>query len=84
MAGVKAAYIEALGDAESIRYGQLPDPNPGPGQVLVRVQAVAVDSVDTFLRSGRWRTEVSFPLALGRDLVGRVADGTVGRLVLRP
>lgn len=72
MCAVKAAYIEALGDADSIRYGDLPDPTAGPGQVLVRVQAVAVNSVDTFLRSGRWSTEVSFPLAIGRDLVGRV------------
>jgi NADPH2:quinone reductase len=72
MCGMKAAYIEALGDADSIRYGELPDPAAGPGQVLVRVQAVAVNSVDTFLRSGRWPTEVSFPLAIGRDLVGRV------------
>lgn len=85
MCAVKAAYIEALGDAESIRYGELPDPSAGPGQVLVRVEAVAVNSVDTFLRSGRWRTEVSFPLAIGRDLVGRVegvgpgvADGQPG------
>jgi NADPH:quinone reductase len=70
---VKAAYIEALGDAEAIRYGELPDPVPGPGQVLVQVQAVAVNSVDTYLRSGRWPTELAFPLALGRDLVGTVA-----------
>jgi NADPH:quinone reductase-like Zn-dependent oxidoreductase len=37
------------------------------------VEAVAVNMVDTHLRSGRWRSEVSFPLVLGRDLVGTVA-----------
>jgi NADPH:quinone reductase-like Zn-dependent oxidoreductase len=71
---VKAAYIEGLGDAASIRYGELPDPVAGPGQVVVRVEAVAVNTVDTLVRSGRWRTEVSFPLAVGRDLVGTVAS----------
>jgi NADPH:quinone reductase-like Zn-dependent oxidoreductase len=68
-----AAYIDDLGGTEAIRYGELPDPDPSPGQVVVRVEAVAVNSVDTLLRSGRWRSEVHFPLALGRDLVGTVA-----------
>lgn len=40
--------------------------------MLVRVDAVAVNTVDTYVRSGRWATEVSFPLAVGRDLVGTV------------
>lgn len=70
---MKAAYLTALGDPDVITYGELPDPEPNGGQVLVRVEAVAVDSVDTYLRSGRWPTEVDFPLALGRDLVGTVA-----------
>lgn len=68
-----AAYIDALGDAGSIVFGELPDPEPAAGQVLVRVEAVAVDAVDTYVRSGRWPTDVSFPLAVGRDLVGTVA-----------
>jgi NADPH:quinone reductase-like Zn-dependent oxidoreductase len=79
MITVKSAYIDALGDAASIQYGELPDPVAGPDQVLVRVDAVAVNNVDTFVRSGRWPTEVHFPLAMGRDLVGTVA--TVGSSV---
>lgn len=70
---MKAAYIDALGDKASIQYGDLPDPVPGPGHVLVKVEATAVNTVDTFVRSGRWPTEVSFPLVMGRDLVGTVA-----------
>jgi NADPH:quinone reductase-like Zn-dependent oxidoreductase len=70
---VHAAYIDGLGPATAIRYGELPDPEPAAAQVLVRVAAVAVDPVDTYLRSGRWRTAVTFPLAVGRDLVGTVA-----------
>lgn len=70
---MKAACIHTLGGPEEIRYVELADPVPSPRQVLVRVEAVAVNSVDTYLRSGRWRTEVNFPLAVGRDLVGRVA-----------
>jgi NADPH:quinone reductase len=69
---MRAAYIERLGGPELIRYGELPDPEPGPGQVLVRTEAVAVDRVDTFVRSGAWPTPVDFPLAVGRDLTGTV------------
>ena len=70
---MRAAYIEGFGGPEVIRYGELPDPEPGPGQVLVRTEVVAVDNVDTYVRSGAWPTPVSFPLAVGRDLAGTVA-----------
>lgn len=70
---VRSAYITAVGEIGNIRWGELPEPVASRGQVLVRVEAVAVNVVDTHLRSGRWRSEVSFPLVLGRDLVGTVA-----------
>lgn len=69
---MRASYVAALGEAGSILYGELPDPVPGPGQVLVRTEAVAVDAADTYVRSGGWPTSVSFPLVVGRDLVGAV------------
>jgi len=81
---VRAAYIETLGDVSRIRYGELPDAEPGDDHVLVRVEAVGVDAVDTFVRSGRWPTEVRFPLALGRDLVGTVASVGGGVAGFRP
>ena len=37
---MRAAYIEANGPAEAIQVGDLPTPEPGPGEVLVRVRAV--------------------------------------------
>jgi NADPH:quinone reductase len=75
---VKAAYIEDFCDASGIRYGELPDPAPGPAEVLIRVAAVAVNKVDTFVRSGAWRTPAVFPLAVGRDLVGTVTAAGAG------
>lgn len=69
-----AAYIDELGPPDAIRYGALPVPEPGPTDVLVRVHAVAVNPVDTMIRSGRYRTPLDFPFVIGRDLVGRVAD----------
>jgi NADPH:quinone reductase-like Zn-dependent oxidoreductase len=78
---MRAAYIEDLGPAESIRYGELPAPGPGPTDALVRVEAVAVNPVDTFVRSGAYRTPIPFPFVIGRDLVGTVVgtgSGVVG------
>ncbi|WP_093174512.1 NADPH:quinone reductase [Sinosporangium album] len=78
---MRAAFIKTLGPPENIRYGELPTPEPGPTDVLVDVTAVAVNSVDTFVRSGFFRTPVVFPFVVGRDLVGTVAatgPGAVG------
>lgn len=69
-----AAYIEQLGSPDEIRYGELPTPRPGPTDVLVAVTATTVNPVDTFVRSGVFRTPVSFPLVIGRDLVGTVVE----------
>jgi NADPH:quinone reductase-like Zn-dependent oxidoreductase len=68
-----AAYIEELGPPDVIRYGPLPDPQPGPTDVLVDVAAATVNPVDTFVRSGAWRTPLEFPFVIGRDLAGTVA-----------
>lgn len=70
---MRAVWIDRLGPVENLRYGQLPVPVPGPAEVLVRVEAVAVNPVDTFVRSGSYRTQIPFPFVIGRDLVGTVA-----------
>lgn len=71
---MKAAYITTLGSPDVITYGEMDRPVPGPTDVLVRVDAAAVDPVDTFVRSGAYRTPTPFPFVLGRDLVGTVAE----------
>ena len=54
-ASVTAAYITATGPAENIRLGELPMPSLGPTDVLMRAEVVAVNHVDTFVRSGAYR-----------------------------
>ncbi|MFI1538688.1 NADPH:quinone reductase [Streptomyces anandii] len=71
---MRAAYIEQLGPPDLVRFGELPPPEPGPGEVLVDVLATTVNPVDAFVRSGLFRTPLPpFPFVLGRDLVGTVA-----------
>jgi NADPH:quinone reductase-like Zn-dependent oxidoreductase len=69
---MRAAYITALGPPENIRVGDLPTPEAGATDVLVRTHALAVNYVDTLIRSGRYRTPTPFPFVIGRDLVGVV------------
>ena len=72
---MRAAFITATGPASAIVAGELPVPAPGPADVLVAVETVAVNQVDTYIRSGRWPTPLPFPFVVGRDLVGTVARG---------
>ncbi|WP_422733117.1 NADPH:quinone reductase [Micromonospora sp. WMMD558] len=67
-----AAYLTELGGPEGIRIGHLPVPVPGPTDVLVRTALMAVNHVDTFVRSGGYRTQTPIPFVIGRDLVGTV------------
>jgi NADPH2:quinone reductase len=70
---MKAAYIEATGPAESaIKFGELPQPKPKSSEVLVRVGAVAVNPIDTYLRGGANYWELPKPFVIGCDLAGTV------------
>jgi NADPH:quinone reductase-like Zn-dependent oxidoreductase len=73
-----AAFVDRPGPAESIRYGVLPVPAPGPTDVLVRVEAIAVNHVDTFVRSGSYATPLPSPFVVGRDLVGTIVECSAG------
>ncbi|MCE2464923.1 MAG: zinc-binding dehydrogenase [Dehalococcoidia bacterium] len=69
---MKAAYIEAHGGPEVLAYGDLPDPEVGPNDVLVRVQASALNRLDVYTRAGVRGTRREFPppLVLGGDAAG--------------
>lgn len=69
---MRAAFIEQTGPPESIRVGDLPRPEPGPGQVLVRVGATALNPIDLYVRSGLVAMPMGFPYIVGADLAGTV------------
>ena len=70
---MKAAFIERVGPPEVIQYGNLPDPQPEPGQVLVKVRACAVNPIDTYVRAGTVAMPLPVPFVVGCDLAGEVA-----------
>lgn len=69
---MKAAFIEKPGPPENIRYGDVSEPKVGDTQVLVRVKAVAVNPIDTYIRSGMIKAELPSPFIIGCDLAGTV------------
>jgi NADPH:quinone reductase len=71
---MKAAYINQTGPPEVIVYGDLPGPKTGRKQCLVKVGAVDVNPIDTYIRSGAVPVKLSFPFILGRDLAGTVLE----------
>jgi NADPH:quinone reductase-like Zn-dependent oxidoreductase len=74
---VKAAFIEQFGDPEVLKYGDLPDPVAGPGEVVVDVAAASVNGADWKVRRGP-ASPANFPLVLGRDFSGVVAAAGAG------
>jgi len=81
---MKAAFIETTGAPDVIRYGELPKPTPGVGEVLVRVGAVAVNPIDTYIRSGAVNMPLPKPFIIGCDLAGTVEEVGPGAKRFKP
>ncbi len=69
---MKAAYIERTGPPENITVGELPAPHVADTHVLVRVEAVDVNPIDTYIRSGAVVMPLPIPYVVGCDLAGVV------------
>lgn len=69
---MKAAYIEQTGPPEQIQYGDLPIPDPIASQVRVKVDAVAINPIDTYIRNGANYFALPMPYIVGCDLAGVV------------
>jgi len=81
---MKAAFIHQPGPPESIVYGDLDDPVPAAGQVLVKVGAVSVNPIDTYIRSGMVAMDLPDPFVIGSDLAGTVVAVGEGGADLKP
>jgi NADPH:quinone reductase-like Zn-dependent oxidoreductase len=69
---MKAAYIQQYGGPEVLKYGDLPDPSPGSGQIVVDTVAASVNGADWKVCAGEYN-HPSFPVILGRDFSGLVS-----------
>jgi NADPH:quinone reductase-like Zn-dependent oxidoreductase len=71
---MKAAYIRRFGGPEVLEYGELPDPAPKAGEVLVEIHAASVNAADWKMRSGQYGAAVTFPHVPGRDFSGVIVS----------
>jgi NADPH:quinone reductase-like Zn-dependent oxidoreductase len=74
--------VHEYGPPDVMRFERIPRPDPGPGVVLVKVEAVGVGPWDGWIRAGKGASPQPLPLTLGSDLAGKVV--AVGPGVSRP
>jgi len=67
---MKAIRVHKPGDPDVLQYEDAPNPQVGPGQVLLRVRAAGVNPVDTYIRAGRYAHMPAMPYIPGGDAAG--------------
>ena len=74
-----AIEVAETGGPEVLSYVEKPQPSPGPGEVLIKAEAIGVNFIDTYFRSGLYPRDL--PFVLGIELAGTVTavgDGVTG------
>ncbi|MGR9476063.1 NADP-dependent oxidoreductase [Rhizobium leguminosarum] len=80
---MKAALLKSYGDVDQFEIGDIPTPTPGPGEILIKIEASAVNPFDLILRQGFMAQFIPLPLpaVLGGDAAGTISalgDGVTG------
>jgi NADPH:quinone reductase len=71
---VKAVILRETGAPDRLELGEVPDPEPGAGQIVVRVKAAGVNFADVLVRQGRYPQPPELPTVPGSEVAGE-ADG---------
>lgn len=79
---MKAVYVEKTGGPENLIYGDIPKPEPGPGQALVKIAAAGVNFIDVYFRIGLY--PATPPVVLGNEGAGTVESVGPDVTHLRP
>ena len=74
---MKAVVLRELGDPDVLQLQDVPDPHPGPGEVVVRLRAAALNRRDVWIRKGRY-AGIKLPVILGSDGAGEVLETGAG------
>ncbi len=70
---MQAIRVHQFGGPEVLKLDEIPPPQPGPGEARVKLQAIGVNFIDIYQRTGAYKG--ALPLALGQDAAG-VVDAT--------
>ncbi|HEY1985088.1 MAG TPA: quinone oxidoreductase [Terracidiphilus sp.] len=69
---MKAIQIRTTGGPEVLELAELPIPQPGPGQVLIRVEAIGVNFIEIYFRKGQYKA--ALPLIPGSEASGTIEE----------
>ncbi len=69
---MKAILCKELGSEDDLVLDELPDPQPGPGEVIVRVAAAALNFFDTLIIRGKYQYRPELPFSPGAEMAGTV------------
>src|SRR5437867_3031781 len=69
---MKAIRVHAYGGPSMLTLEEIPDPKPGPGEVLVRVTAAGVNPVDAYMHTGTYVRKPPLPYTPGQDGAGEI------------
>lgn len=69
---MKAILLFQHGDTDVLHYGDFPEPAPGPGEVLLRLKAAALNRLDLWVRNGWQGIKLDYPHILGADGAGEI------------
>ncbi len=81
---MRAWFMDAYEGVEKLRLGETPDPQPGPGQVLLGLHYAALNPADSFLAQALYPAKPALPHILGRDGVGTVLSVGEGVTKVKP
>ncbi|HEU4360686.1 MAG TPA: alcohol dehydrogenase catalytic domain-containing protein, partial [Mycobacterium sp.] len=69
---MRAIVCRNYGPPEDLALDEVPDPVPGPGQLVVRVRAAAVNFPDVLLIDGKYQVQIPVPFTPGSELAGEI------------
>ncbi|MDB5301596.1 MAG: quinone oxidoreductase [Phycisphaerales bacterium] len=80
---MKVIRVHQFGGPEVLKLEEVPDPTPGPGQMVVQIRAIGVNPVETYIRAGKYGPR-QFPFTPGSDSGGVVESVGTGVEQFRP
>lgn len=83
---MRAVQIYGYGGIDQLRYEDVPDPKPGPDEVLIQMRATSVNPIDWKIRRGDLKDvmPLRFPVILGRDVAGQVVETGINVTTFKP